>query len=49
MRPAVPQWSALADILGTVYHDMLRGELTPEQAAARAQQQADVLFSALPK
>jgi len=49
MRPAVPQWSALADILGTVYHDMLRGELTPEQAAARAQQQADVLFSAPPK
>lgn len=46
MRPAVPQWSALADILGTVYHDMLRGELTPEQAAARAQQQADALFAA---
>ena len=45
MRPAVPQWSALADILGTVYHDMLRGELTPEQAASRAQEQAETLFA----
>ena len=45
MRPAVPQWSALADILGTVYHDMLRGELTPEQAAGRAQEQAETLFA----
>ena len=49
MRPAVPQWSALADILGTVYHDMLRGELSPEQAAARAQQQAEALFGAAGK
>ena len=49
MRPAVPQWSALADILGGVYHDMLRGESTPEQAAARAQQQADALFTASAK
>ena len=45
MRPAVPQWSALCDILGTVYHDMLRGELTPEQAAALAQQRAEALFA----
>jgi multiple sugar transport system substrate-binding protein len=46
MRPAVPQWPALCDILGSVYHDMLRGQLTPEQAAARAQQQAEALFAA---
>jgi multiple sugar transport system substrate-binding protein len=44
MRPAIPQWSALAEILGTVYHDMLRGELTPEQAADLAQQQAEALL-----
>jgi multiple sugar transport system substrate-binding protein len=49
MRPPVPQWSELANVLGTVYHDMLRGELTPEQAAARAQQQAEALFSAAGK
>ena len=46
MRPAVPQWSALCDILGSVYHDMLRGQLSPEQAAERAQQQAEALFAA---
>jgi multiple sugar transport system substrate-binding protein len=46
MRPAVPQWSALCDVLGTVYHDMLRGELSPQQAAERAQRQADALFAA---
>jgi ABC-type glycerol-3-phosphate transport system substrate-binding protein len=45
MRPAVPQWPQLAEILGTTYHDMLLGRLTPEQAAAQAQQQAEALFS----
>jgi multiple sugar transport system substrate-binding protein len=45
MRPAVPQWPQLAEILGTTYHDMLLGRLTPEQAAAQAQQQADALFT----
>jgi len=44
MRPAVPQWPMLADILGTVYHDMLNGKLTPEAAAAEAQSQAEALF-----
>lgn len=44
MRPAVPQWSQLADILGTVYHDMLLGTLTPAEAAEIAQEEAEVLF-----
>lgn len=44
MRPAVPQWTALADILGTVYHDMLRGLLEPEEAAREAQRRAEALF-----
>jgi multiple sugar transport system substrate-binding protein len=48
MRPAVPQWPQLAEILGTTYHDMLLGQLTPEQAAAQAQQQALALFAASP-
>ncbi len=45
MRPAVPQWPQLADILGEVYHDMLNGTLTPAQAAEEAQTQAEALFS----
>lgn len=45
MRPRVPQWPRLAEILGTTYHDMLLGQLTAEQAAARAQQQAEELFA----
>jgi len=45
MRPAVPQWPALADLMGTVYHDMLNGLLTPEEAAAEAQTQAEALFA----
>lgn len=44
MRPAVPQWSALADILGEVFHDMLSGALSPEQALAEAQSRANTLF-----
>lgn len=46
MRPAVPEWPELSRILGTVFHDMLRGELTPEQAAAAAQRRAEALFAA---
>jgi len=45
MRPAVPQWAALADILGTVYHNMLRGQLTPAEAASQAQTDALALFN----
>jgi len=44
MRPAVPQWPGLADALGQVYHDMLEGKTTPEQAAAQVQKQAESLF-----
>ncbi len=45
MRPAVPQWPQLAELLGTTYHDMLLGRLSPEQAAAQAQQRAEALFA----
>jgi multiple sugar transport system substrate-binding protein len=37
MRPEIPEWPVLADTLGTVYHEMLAGSLTPEEAAAKAQ------------
>lgn len=48
MRPAIPEWPGLATILGTVYYDMLRGELTPEAAAQEAQIQAERLLAGLP-
>jgi len=44
MRPAVPQWAAMADVLGTVYHNMLRGRITAEEAAQEVQAQALALF-----
>lgn len=45
MRPAVPEWTALAEVMGTVYHDMLRGNLSPEEATQEAQRQALMLFN----
>lgn len=45
MRPAVPQWATLAETLGTVFHDMLQGKLTPEAAVAKAQREAERLFA----
>lgn len=48
IRPAVPEWASLADILGTVYHEMIRGERSPESAAAEAQRQAEELFGIVP-
>jgi len=45
MRPGVPQWAALAEMLGTVFHDMLGGHLTPEAATALAQTRALALFA----
>jgi hypothetical protein len=49
MRPGVPQWAALAEMLGTVFHDMLSGHLTPEAATALAQTRALQLFAASEK
>lgn len=44
MRPAVPQGPQLSLILGTVFHDMLQDLLTPEEALAEVQRQAEVLW-----
>ena len=41
MRPAIPEWPVLADTLGTVYHEMLSGSLTPEEAVKKAQETMD--------
>ena len=45
MRPAVPQWADLAELMGSVFHDMLSGNLTPEAATALAQTRAMQLFA----
>jgi multiple sugar transport system substrate-binding protein len=45
MRPAVPQWADLAELMGTVFHDMLHGNLTPEAATELAQTRALQLFA----
>ena len=44
MRPAIPQWPRLAEILGTVFHDMLAGLIEPEEALRQAQSAAEKLF-----
>src|SRR5258708_5880565 len=45
MYPRTSQWPQLAQVLGTVYDEMLRGKLTPEAAADEAQKQALALFN----
>jgi multiple sugar transport system substrate-binding protein len=49
MRPGVPQWADLAEMMGTVFHSMLSGQLTPEAATALAQKRALELFAATGK
>ena len=49
MRPGVPQWADLAELMGTVFHDMLSGQLTPEAATALVQTRALQLFGATEK
>lgn len=44
MRPAIPQWPDLAEIMGTVFHDMLAGLIEPQEALIRAQAAAEKLF-----
>ncbi|TVR24942.1 MAG: extracellular solute-binding protein [Anaerolineaceae bacterium] len=41
MRPPVAGWSDLEVILGTVFHNMLINQITPQQAIEEAQHQAD--------
>ncbi len=48
MRAPVGEWAQLEIILGTVFHDMLRGLCSPEAATAEAQRQANDLFKAFP-
>lgn len=41
MRPAIPEWPFLADTFGTVFHGMLSGSITPEQATKKVQEIMD--------
>lgn len=45
MRPPVPEWERLCDILGTEFHEMLLGEMTAETALRRAQLRASALYA----
>ncbi len=49
MRPQIPQWNAMAEILGAVFSDMLRGELSAQQAVTLAQDQLETLLQHLRK
>lgn len=44
VRPATPQWDELCHLMGEVYHEVLRGQLTPEAAIAEAQRRALALW-----
>ncbi len=44
VRPASPHWDGLCRVMGEVFHDMLRGELTPEAAVDDAQRRASALW-----
>ncbi len=46
MRPRIPQWADLCEILGTEFHEMLAGRLTAEEALHRAEAAARKLFEA---
>ena len=48
MRPAVPEWSELCEIMGTVFHDYLQGRVSLDEAMQLAQVQADALFGVQP-
>lgn len=44
MRPEIPQWNAMAEIISAVFSDMLRGELSAQQAVTLAQSQLEALL-----
>ncbi|MCC5790832.1 MAG: extracellular solute-binding protein [Opitutales bacterium] len=43
-RPMIPEWSEVADILGIVFHDMLRGDISIEAALQRGQKKIETLM-----
>lgn len=45
IRPRVPEWDALCEILGTEFHDMLLGKRSAEEALARAHEAAALLMN----
>lgn len=45
VRPRIPEWDGLCEILGTVFHDMLLGGLSPEAALDGAFEKAEALLA----
>ncbi|MCH8475425.1 MAG: extracellular solute-binding protein [Opitutales bacterium] len=43
-RPMIPEWAEVADILGIVFHDMLRGDISVESALRRGQREIETLL-----
>jgi multiple sugar transport system substrate-binding protein len=45
MRPSIPEWDALCEILGSEFHDMLLEKSTPEEALNSAYQKSLLLLT----
>ena len=40
IRPPIPEFQQLSDVFGTIFHDMISGKITPEEAMPKAQAEA---------
>ena len=40
IRPPIPEFQQLSDVFGTIFHDMISGKLTSEEAMTKAQAEA---------
>lgn len=48
MRPAIPEWNLICEILGTEFHEMLLGHATPEEALERANIRCNAILKSAP-
>ena len=44
MRPSIAEWDAMADVIGTVFHRMLEGEISPEVAVSIVQDELEEIL-----
>jgi multiple sugar transport system substrate-binding protein len=40
IRPPIPEFQQLSDVFGTIFHDMISGKITPDEAVPKAQTEA---------
>jgi hypothetical protein len=45
MRPAIPQWARVCEVVGTHFHDLLSGHGDPATVLRQTQAQADRLLN----